>query len=96
MARLSEEKINEIRRLYSELGIYSQVAKQVGCSPATVKKYVSEDVPVIRKEAINKFSDKIIPIEEMDLTPFQGSFLELARVSTQELEEIKQLWEELV
>ena len=38
MARLTEEKINEIRRLYSEIGIYSQVAKQVGCSPSTVKK----------------------------------------------------------
>ena len=45
MAKISDEKIAQIQAKYKELGVYSQVAKIVGCSPATVKKYTSmEDI----------------------------------------------------
>ena len=46
MARLSEEKIQLIRETYAKVGTYSATAKIVGSSPATVKKYVTEDEPV--------------------------------------------------
>ena len=40
MARLTEEKIALIQQTYLQVGTYSGTAKIVGCSPATVKKYV--------------------------------------------------------
>lgn len=41
MAKLSDEKIAEIQKRYAECGVYAQVARELGVSPATVKKYVS-------------------------------------------------------
>ena len=46
MARLSEEKIQEIIKEYPIIGTYSGVAKKVGVSPATVKRYVEQYKPV--------------------------------------------------
>lgn len=43
MARLTEEKIALIQQTYLQVGTYSGTAKIVGCSPATVKKYVEMD-----------------------------------------------------
>lgn len=44
MARLTEEKIQQIKDAYTKDPVYSHVAKQLGVSPATVKKYVSGEV----------------------------------------------------
>ena len=38
---LSPEKIAKIRKLYAECGVKAKVAKMIGCSPATVAKYVN-------------------------------------------------------
>ena len=40
MAKLSAEKIELIQKLYAQYGVYSRVAKEVGCAASTVKKYV--------------------------------------------------------
>ena len=59
MAKLSDEKIAEIQKRYAECGVYAQVARELGVSPATVKKYVSSSdsarspkvsVPIIKFE----------------------------------------------
>ena len=55
MARLTEEKIQEIVKEYQVIGTYSGVAKKVGVSPTTVKKYVEQTKPaepVEKKEKI--------------------------------------------
>ena len=41
MARTSPETIEKINELYFILGVKSQVAKQLGISPATVSKYIN-------------------------------------------------------
>ena len=94
MARLSNEKIAEIQRLYAEIGIYSQVAKQVGCSPSTVKKYCNLEEVKIDKP-IQKFKGKIPEIFELDLTLFLESSVNLTTLTYDELEELKELWEEI-
>lgn len=58
MARLTEEKIQQIKDAYAKDPVYSHVAKLLGVSPATIKKYVSGEVaPAKRKK--NKDSDVI-------------------------------------
>ena len=93
MARLSNEKIAEIQRLYSEIGIYSQVAKQVGCNPSTVKKYcmAAEPLPIKKLE----FTGKICENSEIDLTLFLEKKDRLTTLTHDELEEMKVLWKEL-
>jgi hypothetical protein len=94
MAKLSEEKINEIIRLYKEIGVYSQVAKQIGCSPATVKKYCS--IPIEVKEKLKIcFSGTIPEISYTDLTFFIEPYNNLTTLSTQELESMKGVWNEI-
>lgn len=93
MAKLSEEKIAEIRRVYNELGTYSGTAKAVGCSPATIKKYTQEEYtpdPTVRVS----FSEILPPVEEL-AWPSEEEISNMARLTEAELEEIKELWKEL-
>lgn len=93
MAKLSEEKISEIRRVYSELHTYSATAKVVGCSPATVKKYTQEEYvsdPTVRVS----FNGNLPPVEEL-AWPSEEEISSMARITESELEEIKELWKEL-
>lgn len=93
MAKLSEEKIAEIRRVYNELGTYSATAKAVGCSPASVKKYTQEEYtpdPTVRIP----FNGKLPPVEELNW-PIEEEIGNMARLTEAELEEIKELWKEL-
>ena len=77
MARLSEEKIQEIIREYPLIGTYSGVAKKVGVSPATVKKYIEQYKPsepieqkekVLFNEPIPDISCVYIPVSYTHLT----------------------------
>lgn len=93
MAKLSEEKIAEIRRVYSELGTYSGTAKVVGCSPATIKKYTQEDNisdPTVRIE----FNGVIPPVEELNW-PSKEEIKKMGSLTESEIKEIEELWKEL-
>ena len=95
MARLSNEKIAEIQKLYAEIGIYSQVAKKVGCSPATVKKYCNDVAAVTVEKEIVKFNGTIPKLDEINLTFFLDTRDNLTTLTPDEKEELKGLWEEL-
>lgn len=50
MARITEEQKELINELYAEIGVKSQVAKIVGCSPASVSKYLIPDyIPKVQR-----------------------------------------------
>lgn len=69
MARgLSEEKIALIQQLYEQYGTYSAVAKEVGCAPATVKKYVgAATTPKVEIKTIkNDFSFSVLDFNEIN------------------------------
>ena len=95
MARLSSEKIAEIRRLYAEIGIYSQVAKLVGSSASTVKKYCSDAMPAIQPKQITPFCGTIPEIDNVNLTFFLESKEYLTTLTPDEQKGIEQLWQEI-
>lgn len=71
MARITEEQKELINELYVEIGVKSQVAKIVGCSPASVTKYLIPDyVPKAQRTKItflklpNDCGDFITKIKE--------------------------------
>ena len=93
MGRLSQDKIEEIQRLYSEIGVYSQVAKQVGCSPSTVKKYCTAAAvkPIVKLE----FAGAPREISDIDVTLFLEKDISLTTLTHDELAEMERLWKEL-
>lgn len=103
MAKISPEKIEEMCRLYQEIGVYSQVAKKIGSSPATVKKYVSlyldspkNSIAAAVKNVIH-FSGEIPSMDDIVSDDFLQRFHYslLCGQTDDELEELKQLWEEI-
>lgn len=93
MAKLSDEKIIQIQKVYSENGTYSGTAKIVGCSPATVKKYCSLGIKI---EPISRipFNGEIPKVEDISW-PSKENFCEMGRLTEEELKEIHALWEEI-
>lgn len=97
MATLSEEKIIAIIKAYNEIGTYSGVAKELGCSAATVKKYVMLKDNYnynIKNDNLVVFDMEIPSIQEIDWGG-KEYFNDLVELSNEEKEEIKELWREL-
>lgn len=96
MAKLSDEKIAAIKKRYEEVGIYSQVAKELGCSPATVKKYVSEvvAVPTAKKE-VKRFEGAPLPIEDIESPLTVKGWLDWCSFTIEDMKSVESLKEEL-
>lgn len=92
MAKLTEEKIKAIQEAYIRLGTYSGVAKELGCSAATVKKYVASDSSVSVKSSIAPFEGEITPVEMID---FDFVLYEWTHLIDEEIREVKKLQEEM-
>lgn len=89
MARLSEEKIALIKATYKVVKTYSGTAKVVGCSPATVKKYVEEvetakSAPILEKVKCSK----AIPSSFQNCFDPNMNWADLCILSKEEKEEI--------
>ena len=95
MARLSEEKIQLIKETYKKVGTYSATAKIVGSSPATVKKYVTEDEPTKSQCEKIIFSKEIPNISEICWIYEKTSRPEMTILSSEELVEVEQLRKEI-
>lgn len=96
--KLSDEKIALIQKVYAECGTYSQTAKKVGCSPSTVKKYVTTSPIVIQKEPVVEipFAGEISPVNFEMFRKAKNNWGELCVLSSEELLEIKELQKEIV
>ena len=98
MARtvIDEETKIKINELYLKIGTYSGVAKEIGCAPTTVKKYIIPNfVPqaeiqkiIFQREDLPEFS-----VEGLKNIENWGS---LCLLSDEEKEEIHELWKELI
>lgn len=91
------EMIIRINELYKQIGTYAGVAREVGLSPTTVRKYVRDDYVAIAdmqfKRADIGECRKII--ENYTLTADVLANPHLLELTDEEYEEIKELWKEI-
>ena len=90
----NDQKI-QMNILYKKLKTYSAVAREIGCSPSTVKRYIIPDFISPEENKTNIIQIKELP--PIDINIFkEKSFGDLCILSDKEKNEIKELWEELL
>ena len=94
---VTSEQIIEINELYKEIGVYAEVARRVGLSASTVRKYVKPDytptaeLPILRadigacRQVIENFTLSAEAMQDEHILDLTES----------EIEDIKKLWGEL-
>lgn len=102
MAKLSDEKIAEIQKRYAECGVYAQVARELGVSPATVKKYVSSSSSSSNSARstkvsvpITKFESEPLPIEQIVSPLTHQGWLDWCSFTEEDLKSVESLKGEL-
>lgn len=96
--RVTQENIIEMNEIYLKVGTYAETARRTGFSASTVKKYIIPNY--ISKEAIvitNSFSiEQIPPFDKAKFLEIDFSEDSLYRMSDEEKEEMRGLWEEMI
>ena len=95
MAKITEDQKLQMNILYKRLGTYAAVAREIGCAPSTVKRYIIEDF--VEPEKIEKNLLVLDALPELDLSIFKGKkFGDLCLLSDEEKAEVQDLWKELL
>ena len=93
--KITEEDILNINKAYLELKTYSGVARKLGFSPATVKKYIIPNFVIVKDENIKRFNTN--DLRSLDLDMFRiKDWDKLIQISDEEMKEIEDLWKELI
>lgn len=85
--------ILEINRLYLQYKTYSGVARALGISASTVKKYIIDGFSLVRVEDIKHFKEKEIPGLNVDI--FKENWKSICKLKPEEVLELNDLWKEL-
>lgn len=93
--RVTSEDILRMNEIYYKTHVFAEVARQTGFSASTVRKYVDTKWTPVVNENIKRFGIDDLP--KFDISIFDGidNYGELCVFTVYELEEIKELWEEL-
>lgn len=95
MAKITEDQKIQMNILYKRLGTYAAVAREIGCAPSTVKRYIIEDFVEPEQIHQNLFVPAVLPA--LNLSIFNEKPLgELCILSEEEKEEIHELWKEIL
>lgn len=95
-SKITTEDILNINKEYYDCHNYSEVARRLGWSASTVRKYVDKSwTPA--DETTRKIFNPSDLNDSFDTSIFKGveNFGELCVLSEEEIEEIKELWKEL-
>ena len=94
--RVMPEDILKMNEIYYECNNYSEVARQTGFSPSTVRKYIRKDYIPADKIQKKVFQKKDLP-EHLPIEPFIAvrDYGELCILSEDEKNEIRELWNEI-
>ena len=99
MARIqiTQEIIEEINKLYLEIGTYAGVSRAMGGTPSatTVKKYIIPNYKPRERLQIKKFEVEISSLPNYEPFKLVDNWGELCVLSESEEAEIHELWEEL-
>ena len=95
--KVTNEDILRINELYYKHKTYAEVARQTGFSAGTVKKYIISGWQPVVVENIKRFDIVNLPNFEEAVEIFRGidNYGNLCVLTEHEIEEIKELWEEL-
>lgn len=96
MARkVSDADIERMVELYSQIGTYAGVAREVGFSASTVRKYIiaanEQKPPEVKVE--NKFDSAVVKHFEVSKEIFMGG--KLLCLTDEERRGIQELWKEM-
>jgi hypothetical protein len=96
--KVTNEDIARINEIYYKVHTYAEVARQTGFSSSTVKKYVIPGWKPVEQANIIRFDANLLPDYKEAAKIFRGieNYGVLCVLSEEEIEEIKELWEELV
>lgn len=96
-SKVTNEDILRINELYYKHKTYAEVARQTGFAASTVKKYVIKDWKPVEKKNIAKFDLADLPDFTSAAELFRGinNYGNLCILTEHELEQMKELWEEL-
>lgn len=81
--------------LYLKTHNYSAVAREVGCAPSTVKKYIQPNFVNPEELEVKYFEGELPPLNK-ELFSNTENWGELCVLSDKEREDIKELWKEIV
>ena len=93
--KITQDIEKQINELYYKCKVYAQVARELGISPSTVKKYVRPNyVPAAAIEYI-RISTEDVP--EFTTAAFEGikNWGDLCILSAAEVNEMEKLWKEI-
>lgn len=94
-SKITNEQIIQMNILYLRYKTYAAVAREVGCAPSTVKKYIQPNFVNPEELEIKKFEGEL-PQCNVDLFKDIENWGELCVLSDKEREDIKELWKEIV
>ena len=98
MAKLSDEKIAEIQKRYAECGVYAQVARELGVSASTVRKYATLSDSARSPKArvpMERFKGEPLPIEHIVSPLTHQGWLDWCSFTEEDLQSVESLKGEL-
>lgn len=93
--KVSDNDIQIFNELYYKYKTYAEVARQTGFSATTVKKYIIPNWRPTELLNIRHLSESDIPQISIECFKNQENWGSLCELTESEIEEIKNLWEEL-
>lgn len=97
--KITREIEEQINTLYLEIGTYAGVAREIGCSPSTVKNHIIPNFKPAAQLEIQRFDFSTYdnPTVGFLVNLFRGNDMkDIIMLSDEELEELKELQEKEV
>lgn len=94
---ISSEQVIQINERYVECHNYSQVARELGVSPSTVRKYVRPDYKIVAEVEIQHPDLPLLRLwaQNYILSKADMANPDILKLTKQEEEDLKDLWKEL-
>lgn len=94
-SKITNEQIIQMNILYLKYKTYAAVAREVGCAPSTVKKYIKPNFVNPEEIEIKRFEGELPPIDP-NMFKGVGNWGDFCWLTDEEKKEIEELWEETI